>query len=210
MSLCRTPLSDGRYVLNFVAMRIPVLAILISLFASASVPAATVDANLLIPCPCEFPYLVDNANGVNYEPFIFEVPNYAAVGQINGLTLRFQVYDDAVSDRQESFKLVLDIPGQNVEVLRFTDNLGSLIGAIDPSTAHLVEHTLTPDELGAILPSLGITNGLFLIRLNRLEGDFYVREAGATLDVQYVPEPGTAWLMAAPVLLAVAALRRRR
>jgi hypothetical protein len=40
----------------------------------------TVNANVVIPFPFEFPYLVDNANGVNFELFIFEVPNHAAVG----------------------------------------------------------------------------------------------------------------------------------
>jgi hypothetical protein len=172
--------------------------------------AATVDANVVTPFPFEFPYLVDNENGVNYELFIFEVPNYAAVGQINGLTLRFDVFDDSISDRQESFKVVLDIPGPNVEVLTFTNNLGSIVGAVDPLTAHRVEHTLTQTELGAILPSIGITNGLFLIRVNRLEGDFYVSQAGAMLDVQYVPEPGTAWLMVSPLLLGAAAAFSRR
>jgi hypothetical protein len=192
------------------AMRSLSIAVLFLFCACACVPAAIVDANLFEPLPFEFPYPVDNANGVNYELFIFEVPNYAAVSQINGLTLRFDVFDDGRNDRQESFKLVLDIPGRNVEVLTFLDNLGSNVGALDPLTAYRVEHTLTQTEVNAIVPSIQITNGLFLVRVNRLEGDFYVNQAGATLDVQYVPEPGTAGLMASAALLAAAAAFWRR
>jgi hypothetical protein len=74
-----------------------------------------------------------------------------------------------------------------------------------------VEHTLTPAELNAILPSIGVSDGLFLIHVNRLERDFYVSQAGATLDLQYVPEPGTAALVILPVLLVgVRALRLHR
>jgi hypothetical protein len=169
-----------------------------------------VDANLFLPAPDEFPYLVDNANGVNYELFIFEVPNYAAVGQITGLTLRFDVFDDGPNDRQESFKLVLDVPGPNVEVLTFVDNLGSNLGAVDRWTAHRVEHSLTQTELRAILPAAELTNGLLLIRVNRLEGDFYIAAAGATVDLQYVPEPATATLMGSALALAAALTFRNR
>ena len=178
--------------------------------ASIYAPAATVEANLVIPCACEFPYLVDNGNGVNYELFIFEVPNYASVSQINGLTLRFDVFDDGVNDREESFKLVLDIPGPNLEVLTFLNNLGSNLGAVDTSTAFRVEHALTQPELEAILPSLAITDGFFVLRVNRLEGDFYINQAGATLDLESVPEPGTAMLLMLPMLLLAATARRRR
>jgi hypothetical protein len=115
------------------------------------VPAATVEANLFIPTHDEFPYLVDNANGVNYDLFIFEVPNYAEVSQITALTLRFDVFDDGPHDRQESFKLVLDVPGPNFEILTFLDNLGSNLGAVDPWTAHRVEYSLTQTELGAVI-----------------------------------------------------------
>jgi hypothetical protein len=190
-------------------MRSLLIALLILVCVCACLPAATVDANLFTPAPGEFPYLVDNANGVNYELFIFEVPNYGAVSQIDGLTLRFDVFDDGPNDRQESFKLVLDVPGPNVEVLTFIDNLGSNVGAVDPLTAHRVQHTLTQTELGAILPSTELTNGLLLIRLNRLEGDFYVNAATATVDLQYVPEPATATMIGSALVFAAALAFRR-
>jgi hypothetical protein len=92
----------------------------------------TVNANVVIPFPFEFPYLVDNANGVNFELFILKYQTMPQWGQINGLTLRFDVSDDGFSDRQQSFKLLFTFPGPNLEVLTFTDNLGHNIGAFDP------------------------------------------------------------------------------
>ena len=193
-------------------MRAPIISFLFLATAALSAHAGIINANLIVPPPCGcFPYLVDNANGVNYELFIWEIPDYPSVTQINGISLRFDIFDDGANDRQESFKLVLDIPGKNVELMTFLDNLGSNLGAVDPSTAISVVHTLTPAEVNSLLPVIGLTNGLFAVRVNRLEGDFYINSASATLDVEAVPEPGTSALLAAPMLLLVAtALRRRR
>lgn len=177
------------------------------LMATSIVPAAPVALDPFLP-PA-YPYFIGPASP-NFEVFAFTLPNYANVASVNTIHVRADVFDDSSRDRPEGFRLVLDVPGLNVDLASFGDDLGGTLGALDPATAYTVEHHFSPFELGKAEEVLDLTAGVLLVRVNHNDGDFFLNDLTVTADVNYVPEPSTFGLAGLAIVAALAAKSRSR
>ena len=138
---------------------------------------------------------------------MFILPDYASVASLNALHVRAEVFDESLRDRPEGFRLVLDVPGLNVDLASFNGDLGGTLGALDPATAYGVEHHFDAFQIGRAKEVLELTGGVLLVRVNHNDGDFFLNDLRVSADVSYVPEPSTFGL--AGLALAATALAAR-
>jgi hypothetical protein len=173
------------------------------LLASSAVYGANIDISVEAFPPLDPPWLIDN--GTNVFPLLFQLP--FEVSGVNSATLNIQVFDDGPNDRNEQFRVLLDTVGPNLLLGSFNNNLGSILNANDPLSAYTFSHTFNGAELAALYDEVACGCGLFVIRLNRDEGDFYL--SGATIDMNVAtPEPASAGLAASAMVL-LGLIRRR-
>ena len=183
------------------------LAVLLLMASLIHAQAATVT---LVPfLPPSYPHPIGPGTG-NFDLLVFFLPNYDLVSSVNAIQVRTEVFDDSDRDRDEGFRLLLDVPGLNVEFESFSGNLGVDLGALDGTTAHVITNDLTGPALDAARDVLNLTGGGLLIRLNRNDGDFLLNDMTVTADVTMIPEPGSLGLAGAALAIAALVQSRRR
>jgi hypothetical protein len=137
----------------------------------------------------------------------FHVPSAASILSINSLSISVDLYDDDDPNGNEEADLVFVLQANPLPNFVF-GSFGTGLNGYTFAAPYTASGSLNAGDLGLALTEIQ-DDGFFLVRVNRNGGDFFVKNATATLDAQLVPEAATGGLAAAAVaLLALPYIRR--